>query len=238
MNCLDCINPIYKYVEWLNTQITPSTDDAAFLALITNSLDTTINGYAINKRVYPNYCCADCPSSDCYGGTYFLGNLSIATTFMTEYLAYEGKAPEPCCSNWYGMWAYNQSGPFSNAYKNTDLYPCCNSFNSSYLKNLLLTLETHYNEDPDGVHVTLFANHPYIQTLDNGIMEYSTFNGDSAIGDILTATATIVNPSFRFIFLAYILLNGLIITCSECAESTNSIQIMTVTNFLVNCIGR
>lgn len=241
MNCLDCINPIYKFVEWLNTQVTTSTTDSQFLILLDNVLNNDDNahpnGYTINKRTYPNYCCPDCPDTDCYGGTYFLGNVSQGVDFLTAYVIDKSKITNNCCTNIYGAEVIIMDPAVINVIVDSESYMCCNKFSSEYLNSLLRTLETYYDSE-NAAHVIVFPEAPYIEMLDNGIFEYSVFNGDSALGDILAAANTITNVSFRFLFLTYILTNGLVITCSECAESTNSILIMTNTLFTSTCLSQ
>ena len=48
---MNCINPIYKLVEYLNTQISSTTTDTQFRDLLTLTLNTTVNGYRIIKRL-------------------------------------------------------------------------------------------------------------------------------------------------------------------------------------------
>jgi hypothetical protein len=241
MNCLNCTNPIYKFVEWLNTQVTTSTTDIQFLTLLGNVLNNDdslhASGYTINKRTFPNYCCPDCPSNDCYGGTYFLGNTEQATEFLTDYVLAEGKITNSCCINYYADYSVAADPAFALLLQSTESYVCCNKFSSEYLNLYLRTLETYYDSSEPS-HLSLFASAPFMQILDEGIFEYSLFNGDSAIGDIIIAANTIVNPLFRFLFLAYLLTRGLVITCSECAEANNSINIMTTLNFTTNCLIR
>jgi len=46
---MNCINPIYKLVEYLNSQVTSTTSDAEFRNLLQATLNTTANGYSIPK---------------------------------------------------------------------------------------------------------------------------------------------------------------------------------------------
>ena len=115
-------------------------------------------------------------------------------------------------------------------------YQCCNKFSSEYITSLLIRMEQLY-DSTNVVHTTMCDDFPYIRVIEQGVVEYSLFNGDSGIGDILAATELIINDSFKFIFLMYLLNEGLVITCSQCAQATSSINIMTLSNFILNCVG-
>ena len=98
-------------------------------------------------------------------------------------------------------------------------------------------METWYDED-NITHSTMCTNYPYNTVIDNGIVEYSLFNGDSAINDFIETANMLPNDSFKFIFLMYILNEGIVITCSKCAQVNSTINIMTTSNFITNCLGR
>ena len=233
---MNCINPIYKLVEYLNTQVTSTTSDADFRALLINTLNTTVNGYSISKRLNPTMCCPECPTDECNGGTYFLGNFVNGISFSLAYINDQeiGKLEtRVCCRNSIGSYdAHHQQG----ISELSSLPVCCNSFSKGYIDNLLLLMETWYDEN-NSTHNTMCANYPYNTIISNGVAEYSLFNGDSAIYDFITAANLLPTDSFKFIFLMYILNEGLVITCSECAQANNTINIMTTSNFIVNCIG-
>lgn len=233
---MNCINPIYKLVEYLNTQVTSTTSDADFRDLLIATLNTTVNGYSIPKRLNPTLCCPECPTDECNGGTYFLGNAVNAISFSLGYISdkQSGKQKERiCCHNILGSYAtVTQQGSSELA----GLPICCNSFSKGYVDSLLLSMETWYDED-NSIHNTMCADYPYNTIISNGILEYSLFNGDSAIYDFITAANLLPTDSFKFIFLMYILNKGLVITCSECAQANNTINIMTTSNFIVNCVG-
>jgi len=233
---MNCINPIYKLVEYLNTQVTSTSTDAYFFEKLQATLGVG-NGYSISKRLNPDICCPDCPTDECNGGTYFLGNLSSAIMFTTQYLTDKaGKTIEEriCCTNGISDYAASNQDGISKL----DIYPiCCNNFSKGYVDNLLLSLETWYDEN-NSVHSSMCNNYPYDIVLSHGIFEYSLFNGDSAINDIITAANMLPTDSFKFIFLMYILTQSLVITCSECAQTSNTINIMKLSAFINNCLDR
>lgn len=230
---MDCINPIYKLVEYLNTQITSTMTDDEFLSLLTQILDTQIGGYQIPQRSNTAICCPDCPTD---GGTYFLGDSSSFSEFSNTYLydSSSGKdiVNHQCCINFITTFAAISNPNLPIVLRQNK---CCNNFSKGYLDRLLISMEQWYDFN-NTVHTTLLPNNPYASLLAINIIEYSVFNGDSAINDIVSATELIQNESFRFIFLMYILNEGLVITCSECAQANNTINIMTTSNFIVNCL--
>lgn len=230
---MNCINPIYKLVRYLNIQVPSTSTDTYFF----DKLEATLgvgNGYSISNKVDSD-CCPDCPTDRYNEGTYFLGNLSSAVIFTTHYLTDNGILIKErlCCTNSISnYYIANQ-----NEMPELDIYPkCCNSFSKGYVDNLLLSLETWYDKN-NSVHSSMCANYPYDVVLSKGIFEYSLFNGDSAINDIVTAANMLPTDSFKFIFLMYILNHGLIITCSKCAQINSGINIMTTSNFITNCLG-
>ena len=233
---MNCINPIYKLVDYLNSQITSTTTDEQFRLLLIATLNTTLNGYSISKRLNPTLCCPECPTDECNGGTYFLGNTINAVSFVLAYVNEKDggkRADRICCANIIESYdCAIQQGTSELA----EFSICCNSFSNGYVDSLLLQLERLYDEN-NITHSTMCTNYPYITIIGNGIVEYSLFNGDSAIMDILTAVENLPNDSFKFIMLMYILNEGLVITCSECAQVNSTINIMTTSNFIVNCIG-
>lgn len=231
---MNCINPIYKLVEYLNTQINSTTTDTQFRDLLTLTLNTTLNGYKISKRLNPTVCCPDCPTDECNGGTYYFGNVVNMISFYQNYVISENEklGNRLCCSNFLGNYVSAQQSGISDLQK---LYICCNKFSTEYITQFLLRMEDLYDAD-NALHVTMCADYPYITVVGNGVFEYSLFNEDSGLGDILAATELILNDSFKFIFLMYILNEGIVMTCSECAQDTNTINIMTTSNFIVNCL--
>lgn len=229
---MNCINPIYKLVEHLNTQVTSTTSDADFRDLLQAILNNTVNGYSISKRSNPTLCCPECPTDEYNGGTYFLGNITNMIQFASEYVDRHLKSI--CCGNVIGSHvAFSQTGVSELA----EIPICCNSFSKGYVDSLLLSMETWYDKD-NPIHNVMCTNYPYDNIISNGIAEYSLFNGDSAIYDFITATNLLPTDSFKFIFLMYILNEGLVITCSECAQANNTINIMTISNFITNCFRR
>ena len=232
---MNCINPIYKLVEYLNTQISSTTTDTQFRDLLTLTLNTNVNGYRIIKRLNPTICCPDCPTDECNGGTYYFGNVVNMSSFYQAYVENkDGKIEDRnCCSSVLTTYDSVKQSGFSDLFT---LYSCCNKFSSEYAMSLLLRMEQLYDTTND-IHTTMCDDFPYIRVIEQGISEYSLFNEDSGLGDILAATELITNDSFKFIFLMYILNEGLVITCSQCAQTTDSINIMTTSNFIVNCMG-
>jgi hypothetical protein len=226
---MNCINPIYKLVEHLNAQVTSTTSDADFRNLLQAILNNTVNGYPISKRSNPTLCCPECPTDEYNGGTYFLGNITNMIQFAS---AYVDKQKSICCGNIIGSHAAITQPGISEL---LELPICCNSFSKGYVDNLLLSMETWYDKD-NPIHNTMCTNYPYNTIIFNGIVEYSLFNGDSAIYDFITATNLLPTDSFKFIFLMYILNEGIVITCSQCAQANNTINIMTAGNFIMNCL--
>jgi hypothetical protein len=233
---MNCINPIYKLGEYLVNQISSTTTDEEFRLLLVATLNTTINGYSISKRLNPTLCCPDCPTDECNGGTYFLGNMVNMISFIMAYINDENEKLQNriCCGNMIGSYAAStQQGVAELAV----LPICCNSFSKGYVDSLLLSMETWYDED-NITHSTMCTNYPYNTVIDNGIVEYSLFNGDSAINDFIETANMLPNDSFKFIFLMYVLNEGIVITCSECAQVNSTINIMTTSNFITNCLDR
>ncbi len=231
---MNCINPIYKLVEYLNTQVTSTTSDADFRDLLTATLNTTVNGYSIPKRSNPNLCCPDCPTYEPNGGTYFLGNSVNMIQFAAAYINdASGKQKRICCVNILASYTASTQVGISEL---AGLPICCNSFSKGYVDSLLLSMETWYDKD-NPIHNVMCANYPYDSIISNGIAEYSLFNGDSAIYDFITAANLLPTDSFKFIFLMYIIMHGIVITCSQCAQENNTINIMTTSNFINNCLG-
>jgi hypothetical protein len=233
---MNCINPIYKLGEYLINQISSTTTDEEFRLLLVATLNTTINGYSISKRLNPTLCCPDCPTDECNGGTYFLGNMVNMISFIMAYINDENEKLQNriCCGNMIGSYAAStQQGVAELAV----LPICCNSFSKGYVDSLLLSMETWYDED-NITHSTMCTNYPYNTVIDNGIVEYSLFNGDSAINDFIETANMLPNDSFKFIFLMYVLNEGIVITCSECAQVNSTINIMTTSNFITNCLDR
>lgn len=231
---MNCINPIYKLVEYLNTQVTSTTSDADFKDLLHATLNTTVNGYSIPKRSNPNLCCPECPTDGLNGGTYFLGNIMNMISFVSAYIT-DGlgdKHERICCGNVLGSYAACTQQGISELAK---LPICCNSFSKGYIDSLLLSMETWYDED-NPIHNTMCANYPHNTIILDGVAEYSLFNGDSAINDFITAANLLPTDSFKFIFLMYIIRHGIIITCSQCAQENNTINIMTTLNFINHCL--
>lgn len=233
---MNCINPIYKLGEYLVNQISSTTTDEEFRLLLAATLNTTINGYSISKRLNPTLCCPDCPTDECNGGTYFLGNIVNMISFVTTYINdKDGKLQDRiCCANVIGSYAANTQQGVAELLR---LPICCNSFSKGYVDTLLLSMETWYDED-NITHSTMCAEYPYNTVIDNGIVEYSLFNGDNAINDFIETANMLPNDSFKFIFLMYILNEGIVITCSECAQVNSTINIMTTSNFITNCLSR
>jgi len=227
---MNCINPIYKLVEYLNSQVTSTTSDAEFRNLLQATLNTTANGYSIPKISNPNVCCPECPTDAYTGSTYFLGNIVNMIQFVSNYIAGNKQI---CCTNVLGSYAAITQPGVSEVVK---LPICCNSFSKGYVDNLLLSMETWYDKD-NPIHEEMCMNYPYNTIIFNGIVEYSLFNGDSAIYDFITAANLLPTDSFKFIFLMYIVMQGIVITCSHCAQENNTINIMTTANFINNCLG-
>lgn len=233
---MNCINPIYKLVEYLNTQVTSTTSDADFRNLLQATLNNTANGYSIPKRSNPNLCCPECPTyKDNGGGTYFLGNIVNMIQFVSNYIVDESgdKQNRICCINTLGSYTASTQNGISEL---VELPICCNSFSKGYVDSLLLSMETWYDKD-NPIHEEMCMNYPYDTIISNGIAEYSLFNGDSAIYDFITAANLLPTDSFKFIFLMYIVMQGIVITCSQCAQGNNTINIMTTSNFINNCLG-
>lgn len=233
---MNCINPIYKLGEYLVNQISSTTTDEEFRLLLVATLNTNINGYSISKRLNPTLCCPDCPTDECNGGTYFLGNMVNMISFALAYINdTNGKLLDRiCCVNVIGSYAAITQQELSEI---IELPICCNSFSKGYVDSLLLSMETWYDEN-NIIHSTMCTNYPYNTIINNGIAEYSLFNGDSAINDFIETANMLPNDSFKFIFLMYILNEGVVITCSECAQVNSTINIMTTSNFITNCLGR
>lgn len=232
---MNCINPIYNLVEHLNTQVTSTTSDADFRDLLEKILNTAVNGYSISKRLNPTLCCPECPTDESNGGTYYLGNIVNMILFVSAYIAdgSGGKQKRICCGNFLGSYAASTQEGVSEL---AELPICCNSFSKGYVDSLLLSMETWYDKD-NPIHHAMCANYPYDTIISNGIAEYSLFNGDSAIYDFITAANLLPTDSFKFIFLMYIVVQGIVITCSQCAQANNTINIMTTSNFITNCLG-
>lgn len=230
---MNCINPIYKLVEYLNTQVTSTTSDADFRTLLQATLHDTVNGYSIPKRSNPNLCCPECPTDESNGGTYFLGNITNMIQFASAYIVdASGKQKRICCVNTLGSYAASTQQGISEL---AELPICCNSFSKGYVDSLLLSMETWYDKD-NPTHNGLCPTYPYDNIISNGIVEYSLFNGDSAIYDFITAANLLPTDSFKFIFLMYIIVQGIVITCSQCAQANNTINIMTSGNFIMHCL--
>lgn len=234
---MNCINPIYKLGEYLVNQISSTTTDEEFRLLLVATLNTNVNGYSISKRLNPTLCCPDCPTDECNGGTYFLGNLVNFISFSLAYVTDPQNEKFPskiCCGNFIASYsAVSQQGA-----SEIENYPiCCNSFSKEYINSLLLSMETWYDED-NITHSTMCTEYPYNTIIDNGIVEYSLFNGDSAINDFIETANMLPNDSFKFIFLMYVLNESIVITCSECAQVNSTINIMTTSNFITNCLDR
>ena len=174
---MNCINPIYKLVEYLNSQVTSTTSDAEFRNLLQATLNTTANGYSIPKISNPNVCCPECPTDAYTVSTYFLGNIVNMIQFVSNYIAGNKQI---CCVNILGSDAAITQPGFSELVK---LPICCNSFSKGYVDNLLLSMETWYDKD-NPIHEEMCMNYPYNTIIFNGIVEYSLFNGDSAIYDL------------------------------------------------------
>lgn len=234
---MNCINPIYKLVEYLNTQVTSTTSDADFRTLLQATLHDTVNGYSIPKRSNPTLCCPECPTDEYNGGTYFLGNITNMIQFASAYVTDNAgdKQKRICCGNTIGSYAAMTQEGVSEA-KLAELPICCNSFSKGYVDSLLLSMETWYDKD-NPIHNVMCTNYPYDNIISNGIAEYSLFNGDSAIYDFITAANLLPTDSFKFIFLMYIVMQGIVITCSQCAQADNTINIMATSNFIFNCLG-
>jgi len=150
--------------------------------------------------------------------------------FVSNYIAGNKQI---CCINILGSDAAITQPGFSELVK---LPICCNSFSKGYVDSLLLSMETWYDKD-NPIHEEMCMNYPYNTIISNGIAEYSLFNGDSAIYDFITAANLLPTDSFKFIFLMYIVMQGIVITCSHCAQENNTINIMTTANFINNCLG-
>jgi hypothetical protein len=231
------INPIYKLVEYLNSQITTATTDIEFETLLTVTLDTTVNGYSIFKRSNPDVICPECPIEDCNGGTYFFGQIPEFITFFDTYVSARGKTITNylCCTN-----NYSNNTNMALLIENMTSWgvrfsTCCNSFSDTGLTQYLRTTQTYYDEN-NITHTGLSTLSPYLEILSVGLFEYSTFMGDSALVDIIAAAENLPNDSFKFTFLMYLLKEGLVITCAECAAENGTINVMTSANFLANCM--
>ena len=143
---MNCINPIYKLGEYLVNQISSTTTDEQFRLLLVATLNTNVNGYSISKRLNPTLCCPDCPTDECNGGTYFLGNMVNMISFVMAYINDENEKLQNriCCGNMIGSYAAStQQGVAELAV----LPICCNSFSKGYVDSLLLSMETWYDED-------------------------------------------------------------------------------------------
>lgn len=231
---MNCINPIYKLVEYLNAQVNSTTSDADFRDLLQVTLNTTVNGYSIPKRSNPTLCCPECPTDGYNGGTYVLGNIANMIAFVSAYVDESGdKQKRSCCGNILGSY---EASTREGASELVELPICCNSFSKGYVDSLLLSMETWYDKD-NPIHYAMCANYPYNTIIFHGIAEYSLFNGDSAIYDFIAAANLLPTDSFKFIFLMYIVGQGIVITCSQCAQENNTINIMTISNFIMNCLG-
>ena len=207
---MNCVHPIKKLIDHLNEEISEIDrhTDEDFLDLLEEELDRNILYFPNNGDV----CCPDCKLG-LRPNIYFCGNISSYENFLV-------KQQSNCCLNYIA--SYNQSNIDERNQMFNGVEKCCNKF-TSYMGDYILKLEEFYN-NANEVHISLCNTNPFIYFLNRGIVEFGTINNESVLGDILNNVESLEKDSFKFIFLAYILNNGLIIKCGRGLDGVNVIE--------------
>ena len=139
---------------------------------------------------------------------------------FTHFLGLDVVPPtsQVCCTNYFGNPSifYSENGKPDET--NCTLYSCCNKFNQEYINQLLTTGISFV-----GINSLININ----QILEKGLFEYSTFQGDSALGTFLECFDQF-NTTFKPVFME-LLLDGIVVSCA-CQE--NNVGVMSITRFL------
>lgn len=199
---MNCVHPIEKLIDHLNKEILENniSNDNGFLGLLESELGRNILYFPNNGDV----CCPDCKLG-LSRNIYFCGNISSYENFFVK------NSLLNCCLNYIA--SYNQSNIDKRKQMFNGVEKCCNKFTSD-MGNYILKLEEFY-DNANAVHIGLCNANPFIYFLNEGIVEFGTINNESVLGDILNNVESLEDDSFKFIFLAYILNNGLIIKCGR-----------------------
>jgi hypothetical protein len=198
MECVQCENPLVKFIEYVDTQITVQgiTTQVNANLLVQNLLSA---GYFVSNKINNNLCCPDCPIENCDDGVYFIGNLASFITFAEFMGLNTPRTTRLCCTNYY--LDVDGYASFYETVGCTGIYSCCNKFESECLNNYL----TFANE---------IEGH-YATYLTQGLVEYSVIDGNSALCDIITA----LESSSTLCQLAFLQIgfgsagNGMVVSC-------------------------
>jgi hypothetical protein len=154
---------------------------------IKNATSVTVLFSTLSKGVASSQCRVSCPSCE---SIYFFGNLNAYNNFISlEFTDLESGDALPCCGRSAGL-VTTLSNPFTGIC-NTQFEPC------------LQTLEN------------IIGSNNYQSLLNLGIIEYSSINNRSIICDLIAEmqNSPIYNPALLYNVFAYILTEGLILTC-------------------------
>ena len=208
---MNCVHPIEKLIDHLKNEILENdiSNDNGFLDLLEEKLGRNILYFSNNGDV----CCPDCKPNKLGLSIYFCGNINSYENFLIQ-----DKFQKPdCCLNYIA--SYNQSNIDERNQMFNRVEKCCNK-STSDMAGYILKLEKFY-DNANEIHTFMCDTNPFSYFLDKGIVEFGTINNESVLGDILNNVESLETDSFKFIFLAYILDNGLIIKCGRGLDGYN-----------------